>query len=428
MQNFIQLALEYIEHNLKTEITPEELAEMASYSPGHFCRLFAQAMDSTVASYILKRRLDHALQEIALGRKAIAVVYDYGFDTYAGFYKAFVKMYGCSPKKYLNTNKKPEVFMQREKDIRNILMNWDIPNDLQIKDASIRHWQTGETQWQIWQVGDEYYLKTSERSKMIKNIRIAKTMANEGLTSEFLPIPTKSGDDYFDGKHIFLLTKKVGEPLINEPLSDSEIAALDYHSNRANSAYKLGQAVAMLHRALKHVQDDIKPYEANLYTSATNSIPKVKEQSQKYNLGISEAFFADYTHTFGMLYDQLPKQLVHGNLTGDSIVFENGEIVGIKGYEVYNISHIRLFDIVYSAGETNTMPIESYIETLRAILAGYDSIDPLTHHEKQAVYYVLCSIGINMLAHCDETWDVSGRNRKALEFLAQNKELFVDLV
>jgi crossover junction endodeoxyribonuclease RuvC len=30
------------------------------------------------------------------------VVLEYGFDTYAGFYRAFVKMYGCSPKKYLS--------------------------------------------------------------------------------------------------------------------------------------------------------------------------------------------------------------------------------------------------------------------------------------------------------------------------------------
>jgi len=91
MQAFIKSSLEYIEQNLKTDITADELAEMANYSSGHYCRMFAQTMDSTVGSYILKRRLDHALAEIASGRKAIGVVHEYGFDTYAGFYKAFVK-------------------------------------------------------------------------------------------------------------------------------------------------------------------------------------------------------------------------------------------------------------------------------------------------------------------------------------------------
>jgi len=83
---------------------------------------------SSIAEYILKCRLDHALAEIACSRKAIDVVLEYGFDTYAGFYKAFVKMYGCSPKKYLSIyqehkpEKKPEVVnMYTEKELRTIL-------------------------------------------------------------------------------------------------------------------------------------------------------------------------------------------------------------------------------------------------------------------------------------------------------------------
>ena len=67
MQNFIKSSLEYIEQNLKADIASEDLAEIANYSVGHFCRLFAQTMGSTVASYILKRRLDHALAEISSG-------------------------------------------------------------------------------------------------------------------------------------------------------------------------------------------------------------------------------------------------------------------------------------------------------------------------------------------------------------------------
>jgi len=63
-----------VEQNLKTDITPDELAVNANYSVSHFCRLFAQIMDTTVASYIVKRRLDHALAEIASGQKAIGVV------------------------------------------------------------------------------------------------------------------------------------------------------------------------------------------------------------------------------------------------------------------------------------------------------------------------------------------------------------------
>jgi len=429
MHKLINSSLDYIEQNLKTEITADELAEMSNYSVRHFCRLFAQVMGSTVASYIVKRRLDHALLEISSGRKAIGVVLEYGFDTYAGFYKAFVKMYGCSPKKYLNIYKKSEVlFMHSNKEIQAILENWNITKGLKIEDASIRNWETGEIEWHIWKVGDNYYLKTCERSKMIKNMLIAKALKKEGLSSEFLPIPTISGIDYLDGEHIFLLAKKVGEPRITRPLSDEEIMSMEYHENRANSAYKLGQAIARLHRALLTVQADIMPYEANLYSHGLESAIKVKEYSQKYNMGISEDLYNDYRQNFGELYDDLPKQLVHGNPTGDSVVFENGEVVGIKGYEIYHVSHIRLFDIVYSAGETNTGPFERYLNTLKDVLIGYDNVSPLSVQEKQAVYYVLCSIGMNMLAFCDESLDVAKRNREALVFLANNKEKFLNLL
>ena len=429
MQNVIKSSLDYIEQNLKADITVDELAERVNYSTRHFCRLFAQAMDSTVASYILKRRLDHALVEISLGRKAICIVLEYGFDTYAGFYKAFVKMYGCSPRKYLKIYKKSEVnVMQSEKDIRAILRNWDIPNELKIVDASSRNWKTGEIEWQTWKIGENYYLKTNERSKMVKNIRIAKALKKEGLSSEFLPIPTKSGNDYVDGEHIFLLTKKVGEPQNTQPLSNEELSSMEFNNNRLKYADQLGQAIAKLHRALKSIQDDVKPYEANLYNQGLNAIPKAKEYATKHGIELSDNFFEDYTKTFGELYEKLPKQLIHGNPTRDSIVYENGEVIGLKGYEIYNVSHLRLFDITWCAGEINLQDIESYLTMLKNILIGYDSLNPLTTEEKQCIYYLLCVSAMNSIAYVDDdSFDVLIRNLKALAFLESNKKTFSNL-
>jgi len=249
MNIVINSSLDYIEQNLKTDITADELAIIANYSVSHFCRLFAQTMDTTVASYIVKRRLDHALDEIASGRKAIGVVLEYGFYTYAGFYKAFVKMYGYSPKKYLSIHKKSEVLIvQSEKDIRTILENWNIPDGLKIEDVSTRNWKTGEIDWQMWKIGDEYYLKTKERSVMVRNIKVAKALQNEGLASEFLPIPTIKGSDYLDGKQLFILTKRVGEPHITRPLSTEELASMVFNQDRDKYAYKCGQAIAKIHR------------------------------------------------------------------------------------------------------------------------------------------------------------------------------------
>jgi len=432
MQDYLQSSLDYIERNLKTEISINELAEMASYSAGHFCRLFAQTMDSTVANYILKRRLDHALSEIVSGRKAIGVILEYGFDTYAGFYKAFVRMYGCSPTKYVSISKLNQQEAQCMHDpieIKAILGNWDISSDLGIEDVTHIEWDTKQkSEWKTWQIGDDYLLKTNERSKMIRNIQIAKALYKHGLSSEFAPIQTKQGDDYLDGEPIYLLTRKTGGPMNHRPLTDDEIGRLEHNELRDQHAYRLGQAIAKLHQALKSVQEDVKPYEGNLYEQGKNAIPTVK----KHDLGISDGFFDDYTENFSRLHEKLPRQLVHGNLCGDAAVYKDGVIVAFKGFEIYNLSFPRLYDITWGAGEINARPlIDEYIKTLTEMLKGYDSVNPLTAEEKGSVYYVLCATylkGYGYFTETAETADLHARSDRALVFLANNKEKFVSLI
>ena len=413
MQEFIKSSLDYIEQNLKTSITADELAQMARYSAGHYCRLFSQAMGSSVVAYILKRRLDHALAEISLGRKAIDVVLEYGFDTYAGFYKAFVRMYGCSPKKYLSIykHKKSEVFiMQSEKDLRKILESWDISAGLKIEDVS-------EHDWKIWKIGG-YELKTNERSKMIRNIKIAQALNKHEISSHFLPIPMKSGEDYIDGENIFILTQIKGAPL------DAGLKKFE-----EKYALKYGQGLVKLHRAFKEVQEDVKPDEINIYKQVIEwAMPEAKKYNKKYDMGISEGFFNDYTENFGKLYDKLPRQFIHRNPHGGNILFKDGEFTSVIGFEYYNECNVRLFDILYSAGELNTQPFDIYLKWLTGILKGYDSVSPLSDEEKQSIWYVTAAIGMIFVAYLDEPQEVARRNREALVLIAQSKEKFMNLL
>jgi len=431
MQKFIKSSLDYIEQNLKTDITAEELAKMANYSVWHYYRLFNETTGSSVANYIVKRRLDHALAEISLGRKAIDVVLEYGFDTYAGFYKAFVKMYGCSPRKYLSIYKnhtpKTEVLLManiyNEKDLRKILENWDIPQNLKIEDVS-------EYDWKRWKVGD-YYLTTNERDKMIRNIKIAKALNKQGLSSMFLPIPIKSGGDYLDGENIFILAQKKGEPY------HSDGSTIMTREKLLNYGIKTGQGVAKLHKAFKSVQDDVKPDDVNIYKLVMEwAMPETKKYIQKYNMNISEEFFDDYIKNFSVIYPKLPKQFIHRNPHGGNILFENGEVTSIIGFEYYNEYNVRIFDVLYAAGELNTKPLEyelsntidEYLTVLKGILKGYDSVNPLTEEEKQSIFYVSFSTAMIFIAYLDETQEVAKRNREALILLLENKEKFYNLI
>ena len=92
--------LAYIEQNIKEDISLVDLVQVVHYSPRQIYYILKEATGMPVMSYIRYRRLINAAVEIAQGRKLIDVAVDYGFETQAGFYKAFLLQIGCSPKEY----------------------------------------------------------------------------------------------------------------------------------------------------------------------------------------------------------------------------------------------------------------------------------------------------------------------------------------
>jgi len=419
----IKSSLDYIEQNLKTDITAEELARMANYSTFHYYRLFSSVMESSVSSYILKRRLDHALSEIADGRKAIDIVPDYGFDTYAGFYKAFTKMYGCSPKKYLSIYKhhkpvKPEVaIMYSKKDLRKVLENWNIETGLPIGDIYIL--DGAKVSGSVWTVGEDYILKTSDREKLVKNLKVTKALSKQGFASS-LSVPTKTGAEYLDGKDLFILTHGIkGSPI---PNSDR------FGSSRIDFGKKYGKSIAQLHKALKEVQNEVLPDEVNLYKIITEwALPSVRQQNVQWNMCLNEDFFTDYIDTFGKLYGSLPKQLIHRDPNPGNILFENGEVSGFIDFDLSEVN-VRLWDACYCAtgilSESSDEVYEKWLDVLGGILHGYDSEGKLTAEEKQAVFYVICSIEFICTAYFEsreEFKQLAKISRKMFTYIVDNK-------
>lgn len=85
----VQLALDYMERNLKAEIQVKELSRMAGYSEAYYSELFKKVTGMPMGQYLTHRKLAHAIYEIAAGRRMLDTALEYGFDTYAGFYRAF---------------------------------------------------------------------------------------------------------------------------------------------------------------------------------------------------------------------------------------------------------------------------------------------------------------------------------------------------
>lgn len=97
----IQQGLDYIEDNLQAEITAAELADLAGFSLFHYYRLFQQATGLPVMQYILRRRLLHGAYAMHRGATKLDAALAYGFDTYAGFYRAFCREFGSTPSEFL---------------------------------------------------------------------------------------------------------------------------------------------------------------------------------------------------------------------------------------------------------------------------------------------------------------------------------------
>jgi len=93
----MQEVLDFIEENLRNELSATLIAEKAGYSVFHFNRIFAETVGISPMSYAAWRRMQHALFDLTRGKKVVDAAMDYGFETHAGFTKAFTHWFGFPP-------------------------------------------------------------------------------------------------------------------------------------------------------------------------------------------------------------------------------------------------------------------------------------------------------------------------------------------
>jgi AraC family transcriptional regulator len=97
-----QLAVtEYIEANLREQISLAKLAELAKLSPYHFCRAFKQSLGIPPHRYHVSRRIERA--KVLLGRPDVPVTkvaLEIGFSETSSFTTAFHRLVGKTPTGY----------------------------------------------------------------------------------------------------------------------------------------------------------------------------------------------------------------------------------------------------------------------------------------------------------------------------------------
>ena len=119
-QQTMQQCEEYIAAHLDEPLTAIALADMAGYSLYHFCRVFKAFHGVCVGEYIRVLRLERAASDLLSGKSVLQSALDNGYDTHAGFIKAFEKHYGVAPVVYrkLKGERLMKVTIQNEKEFK----------------------------------------------------------------------------------------------------------------------------------------------------------------------------------------------------------------------------------------------------------------------------------------------------------------------
>ncbi|BBF43405.1 transcriptional regulator, AraC family [Lachnospiraceae bacterium KM106-2] len=99
--NQFQQALDYIEENIKQDISLYEIAGVAGYSVPQFYRLFKRVTGDTVGEYLMRRKMSKAAITLKETKQTIAeIAFQYGFESHDVFTRAFTRVYGMTPSKY----------------------------------------------------------------------------------------------------------------------------------------------------------------------------------------------------------------------------------------------------------------------------------------------------------------------------------------
>lgn len=413
----IQQGIDYIENNLKAEITVNELCSTVGYSYVHYCRIFKSCVGISVNEYINRRKLLYAVYDISNGLSKTDAAMSYGFETYAGFYKAFKREFNSSPGEFIKTYKsnKPyrinvlqeEHIMLSKTEVQKMLVQWNLQGEAV---SNIHNENTGRQNDNAYYIGDDYVIKFSANFGCIKrNIDISDALLKANIPT-FEIIKIVNGDYYFKrGELYFIVTKRIkGSPLKCENIFDN-----------TDLAIQIGENIAKLHKVLN-------TFDESIYNNA-DILYDAKSASQKIRGFIC---IDDFTDDFSSVYYKLPKQIVHRDINPSNMIFDNSEFKGFVDFDLSEVN-LRIFDICYCATSilsecfaNKSIDKNIWFEILDKLVSGYEKITPLTDDEEQALIYVIYAIQIICIAYFskfDKYKELAKINTAILKWIISNK-------
>ena len=417
-RNVIQESIDYMEENLSAELTAGELAQRAGFSLYHFYRLFHSVVGMPVMQYLTRRRLLHGAYAMSRGCSGVDAALRYGFDTYAGFYRAFRREYGCTISEFLaaGRGRRPRRLnlmqeahrMVSKKEAAAVCAHWAL-EQAEIQDI---YYENGVRNENAYYVGTEWVLKFSQNPEQVKaHCRLTRRAEELGLRAA-VPVQTEMGELWIrEGELYFYLTRRL-------PGKQMKAAELCEGSNPRF----LGELLGQLHLALSGM--DAPAEEADLLSTVLNwALPEGKKA-----LNLPERFWEKFVREFSEQHPLLPRQIIHrdpnpGNIVGD------GENWGVIDFELSQ-RNVRIYDPCYAAAAVlSELPREQWElwpGVCREILAGYDAVVRLTETERAAAPNVMLAnqlVCVAWFAGQDKYTELLKTNVEMTHFILDNLEM-----
>ena len=398
----IQTCLDYLDTHLTEPVTLPETAAMLGYSEGHFAALFHQETGLSFMSYLRSRRLQYAIFDISQGANMLDVAVRYGYSTYAGFYRAFVRDYRMSPTRFLETAhpRRPERINLSEtrpglpfshQELDQLLQGYDL--SLASRDIHPVIHETGIPSTDTYAIGDNLLLYVAPLpGPLMTHASLCTSLSVHGVRAA-IPMPDRNGNTVSSlGQNWYLLVRQPD----GIPLSSSQLFA---SAHLTAPAFHFGEAIGRLDQALCALNDtDLEPLEdmdlVETVCHALDSLPP----SLSLPLSASQ-----YRTQFAPLCAHLTTQPIHRNMH-PSCVLWTGNDYGFSDFRLSCLG-VRLWDPLYAATGilsehfTDTEAcMTAWCRLLEDLLAGYDTLAALTQDERMAVPYVLYGIQCICLA------------------------------
>lgn len=171
----IQYSIDYIESHLQEDLTLEQIAEHAGFSPYHFHRLFRRTTGMNIADYLRQRRLSQASVLLLHSTTPILdIAMHCHFESQEAFTRAFKKLYGLPPGRY------------RQVFTASLSSYFDKGESTMDTSSPIKGWFLSGTHAPNYEIGlDHHTVHTGNTAGYLKSVNVNEPFAFATLMQEF---------------------------------------------------------------------------------------------------------------------------------------------------------------------------------------------------------------------------------------------------